>query len=351
MRLVDKFLFYNIAPRQVRYLSPLDYGKAEGLAGAAIDQMERDFVVGPPITVHLPNPELMIGVWSLARECLAAGRERRAFGEVVAAAVSRLNTCPYCLDIHTSMLHSHGAPGVTEANAVAGWAAATLTPGAQVLANPPFPPAEAPPMVGAAVCFHYLNRMTNVFLDPSPFLIGGDGWIKAQVVKMAGKLLRPRLASQTVVPGQFLNDAPEVSLPPEFAWAAPNPQIAGAVLRFVSAAEQAGSESIDRPVRECVLEYVQAWRGETPGLGREWVEKAIATLDEHQRPAGRLALITALASYQVDERLVTDFRSHKPSDRDLINLTSWASYIAARRIASWLEPRRLQNSSLSANCS
>ncbi len=336
MRLLDRILFYKIAPRQVRYLRSLDYAKAEGLAAAAIDQMERDFVVGPPITVHLPNPELMTGVWSLARECLAAGHGQRALGEVVASAVSRLNTCPYCADIHSSMLHSLGPKGVTRAQAVASWAAATLTPGAQVLASPPFAPDEAPQMVGAAVCFHYLNRMTNVFLDPSPFLIGGDGLLKGLVVKMAGNILRPRFASQTVVPGQFLNHTPEAPLPTEFRWAAPNLQITGAVQRFVSAAEQAGIESIDRPVRECVLKYVQVWTGETPDLGRAWVENVVAELDEYQRPAARLALVTALASYQVNERLVADFRAYKSSDRDLINLTSWASYIAARRIASWM---------------
>jgi AhpD family alkylhydroperoxidase len=340
----EKIAFYKIAPGQVRYLSSLDYGKAEGLAGAAIEQMERDFVVGPPITVHLPNPELMAGVWSMARECLAAGRGQRARGEVVAAAIARLNQCPYCLDIHTSMLHSHGSPGPVDAGDVASWAAATLTPGAEVLGRPPFSPGEAPLMVGTAVCFHYLNRMVNVFLHPSPFLIGGDGWIKDSVRRMAGNLLRPRLASQLVAPGVFLSDVSEVALPAEFAWASSNPQIAGGFLRFIETAEQAGIESVDPAVRECVLERVQSWRGETPGLGRDWVEKAVAALDERKRAAGRLALTTALASWQVDERMVAEFRLRqsiglqKSSDRDLINLTSWASYVAARRIASWTGP-------------
>src|SRR5271167_192610 len=83
LRLLDKLLYYRIAPLQVRYLSRLDYDGADGLAAATIEQMERDFVVGPPITVHLPNPELMAGLWSMARECLAAGQKRRALGEVV----------------------------------------------------------------------------------------------------------------------------------------------------------------------------------------------------------------------------------------------------------------------------
>jgi AhpD family alkylhydroperoxidase len=335
VRLFDKILFHKIAPRQVRYLSPLDYRKAEGLAGAALEQMERDFVVGPPITVHLPNPDLMAGVWSMARECLAAGRGRRAMGEVVAAAVSRLNACPYCLDMHSSMLHSFGSRGGTEAHAITNWAAATLTPGAQVLARPPFAPDDAPHMIGAALCFHYLNRMVNVFLDPSPFWVSGDGRMKDFVTRLAGNFLRPRLANQIVEPGKFLNDAAETSLPDEFAWAVSNPQIAGGFLRFISAAEQAGLESVDPHVREWVVEHVEGWRGEARGPGRTWVENAVASLDDRQRPAGRLALVTALTSWQVDERLVADFRSGQSSDRDLINLTSWASYIAVRRIASW----------------
>ncbi len=271
----------------------------------------------------------------MARECLAAGAERRAMGEVVAAAVSRLNTCPYCLDIHSSMLHSLGRPAVAEAQAITEWAEATLTPEAGILANPPFSPNEAPQMIGAAICFHYLNRVTNVFLEPAPFLIGGDGWIKKSAIRMAGNFLRPRLANQIVAPGQFLNEASEAPLPSEFAWAAANPQVAGGVRRFISAAEEAGIESVGPQVRECVGEYVQAWRGEAPDLGQAWLEKAVGALDEEHRPAARLALVTALASYRVDEQLVSGFRLQKSSDRDLINLTSWASYIAARRIASW----------------
>ena len=335
MRLPDKILFHKIAPRQVRYLSPLDYRKAEGLASVALAQMERDFVVGPPITVHLPNPELMAGVWSMARECLAAGRGRRALGEIVAAAVSRLNTCPYCFDIHSAMLHSFASPDAPEARAVADWAAQTLTPEAEVLRSPPFSADEVPQMVGAALCFHYLNRMTNVFLDPSPFLVGGRGWVKNSVIRLAGNYLRSRLTNQIVEPGQFLTRTVAVSLPPEFDWAAANPQVAGGVGRFISAAEQAGLESVGPLVRECVVENIQAWRGETPPLGREWLEKATAALEERDRPAGRLALMTALASWRVGERLVADFQSRQPSDRDLVNLTSWASYIAVRRIAAW----------------
>ena len=338
MRLLDQILFHKIAPLQVRYLGPLDYRHAVGLAAAAIEQMEQDIVVGPPITVHLPNPELMAGVWSAARECLAAGRQRRAIGEVVAAAVSRLNACPYCFEIHSAMLHSHGAPDAVAARAMNAWAAATLTPGAAILAKPPFSAAEIPRMVGTAICFHYLNRMVNVFLEGSPLWIGGSGWLKDRAVRLSGKILRSRLVNQRVEPGRFLGTTLDVPLPREFLWAASNLPIAGGFLRFSAAAEQAGIESVTPQVRQIVMARVADWRGEAPGLDGTWVEDAVAPLEEFQRPAGRLALGTALASWRVDERLVAEFRFHQPSDRDLINLTSWASYIAVRRIASWIAP-------------
>jgi AhpD family alkylhydroperoxidase len=338
LQLLDKLLFYKIAPRQVRYLRPLDYGRAEGLAAATIEQMEQDFVVGPPITVHLCNPELMAGVWSMARECLAAGQKRRALGEVVASAVSRLNTCTYCDDIHSSMLYSFRLPSfeATETQALADWAGATLSPGSELLATPPFPTEEVPQFYGAAVCFHYLNRMVNVFLDPSPFLISGNGWLKKSAIGIAGKTLRPRLRNQILDPGRFLNEVPAIPLPGDFAWAAPNPLISGGILRFISAAQQAGIESVEPQVRACVLNHMERWQGEAPGLSRQWVEQAVAPLDDDHRPAARLALLTARAAWQVDEQVVADFRRRQSSDRDFINLTSWASYVATRRIASWL---------------
>jgi hypothetical protein len=43
-----------------------------------------------------------------------------------------------------------------------------------------------------------------------------------------------------------------------------------------------------------------------------------------------------MAAYQVDEDVVGRFRSVQAADRDLIHLTSWASYCAVRRIGSWL---------------
>jgi alkylhydroperoxidase family enzyme len=324
MRLIDRLLFYKVAPRQIRYLAPFNYSKATGLGLAVIDQLARDFVVGPPVTIHLPNPELMAGVWAMGRECLAAGREGREKRELIAAEVSRLNACPYCLDVHSAMLHAfdHGDAFTDPAFApYADWASATLTPDSPLFRNPPFPAAEGPKFLGTAVCFHYLNRMVNVFLDPAPFTFHGRA-----IIRMSGKMLRPLVTAQRVEQGDFLTPAAP-SLPPEFAWAFPDPYIAGGLARFAAAAEAAGAESVEPAVQELVIGQVANWRGEAPPL--DWTSG--------QTPSARLALLTALASYQVDDKVIAAFRQQGKSDRDLINVTAWASYVAVKRIASWIE--------------
>ncbi len=49
------------------------------------------------------------------------------------------------------------------------------------------------------------------------------------------------------------------------------------------------------------------------------------------------ALLTALASYQIDEQVIEAFRAYYATDAQLVGAVAWASGAAARRISSWLE--------------
>ena len=51
------------------------------------------------------------------------------------------------------------------------------------------------------------------------------------------------------------------------------------------------------------------------------------------RAVAKLALLTALASYQVDAEVVASARRACADDAALIELTAWASLAAARRAA------------------
>ena len=100
--------------------------------------------------------------------------------------------------------------------------------------------------------------------------------------------------------------------------------------------ETAGRDALPDDTRVLVRERIAAWNGEDPGLSRGWVQEAIARLDETAKPVARLALLTALAPYQVDAGVIEAFRAQQPKDDRLIAAAAWASFTAARRIGTWL---------------
>jgi alkylhydroperoxidase family enzyme len=90
-------------------------------------------------------------------------------------------------------------------------------------------------------------------------------------------------------------------------------------------------------VRRLVREHLAHRAGFTPALGETaWLDEAVGDLPPEERPAGRLALLTATASYRVTDDLIAEVRAHGHDDAALIELTSWASLTAARRIGAAL---------------
>ncbi|GAA1384804.1 hypothetical protein GCM10009639_06700 [Kitasatospora putterlickiae] len=76
---------------------------------------------------------------------------------------------------------------------------------------------------------------------------------------------------------------------------------------------------------------VARWDGTDPGLGRAWLDAPLTGLAPDERPLGELALLTALASYRVDERVVAAARKAGAGDREILAAASWAALLAARR--------------------
>jgi AhpD family alkylhydroperoxidase len=315
-------------------------------------QIKRDFgALVEPFTLHASAPRLLAGIWMATRETELVGIVRREIKEAVAATVSRLNQCPYCVDTHTMMLHAVSAHGIAAAisqendgeiqdpaiRQIVAWAEATRSPDNPLLQRPPFSEAEAPEIIGTAVAFHYTNRMVDIFLDETP-LPSNRGWLKGTLKRMAGWYFS-RAARRRKKPGTSLALLPEADLPADMGWAASSPTVAGAFARWAAVVEIAGQEALPANVRALARAHIAAWNGETPTLSRGWVEKALAGLDDAEKPAARLALLTALAPYQIDENTIAAFRAQQPGDDKLIAATAWASFTAARRVGTWLSPQ------------
>jgi AhpD family alkylhydroperoxidase len=304
--------------------------------------MQADFQLAPLVMLHSAAPAVMAGVWAVLRESLLAGRADRAHKEAVAATISQLNACPFCVDAHTIMLHATADHAVAEAIRQKGYEGiedprlralvmgllAGRRPHPHTGAPAPWLDEDAGEIIGTAVAFHYINRMVNVFLGdrllPVPAAMRG---VAGRFVGAAmGKDLVRRLE-----PGVSLSLLPPAALPDDLAWAAASPAVAGAFAGLAAAVEAAGEAALPAPVRAFVEEQLDAWDGEAPGLGRRWLEDSVGGLRPEHRGAARLALLSAMASYQVDAELVEAFQAQAPGDARLIGAAAWASFAAARR--------------------
>ncbi|WP_446219866.1 carboxymuconolactone decarboxylase family protein [Micromonospora sp. IBHARD004] len=334
--------------RQVRHVDPAVH---DPRTSAVRRQIVRDFgMLVPPFALHLPAPDALCAYWAIVREPTYGRLVDRAKKEAVAAAVSAINACPYCVDVHTTMLDALGdrAPAAAivsgdtdgiadpDLRAVVAWARANRQPDAPILQQRPFPDQHAPELIGVALAYHYINRMVNIFAVASPFPFG-DSKIKPIARRIAVPVFR-RLLAREVRPGASLDLLPPAPLPDDLGWARGDPVIADAFGRAAAAFDAVGKQALPEHVRQLVATRLSAWRGEEPGISRGWVESAIETLPAPQRPLGRLALLAALASYQVDAQVLNDARARPgpAGDEALIAAAGWASFAAARRIGSWL---------------
>lgn len=337
-------IFRNAAPQAIRHLAKPDLRTRQPLARSVLDQAAREFQMAPPVTIHIADPELMGGLWHAAREIYVVGGERRALREAVAAVVSKLNACPYCVTVHAGLFAATGrdaralenprslSPDIAAAYI---WAEATLSPDSTALREPELSLTDWPQIFGTAIVYHYLNRLVSVFMVDTPVALPGmNSGAGRRVMHASFAFLGKSLIERDPEPGRCVVQR-EATLPGEFAWAISNPAISRALAHFAWVAERAGEESVPSDVRSLVERDLADWCGGQAPISRAWIEEAVAPLAVRDRPSARLALLSARAAYQVDDRLINDFRAVSPDDKVLLQTVAWASFAAARRIASW----------------
>jgi AhpD family alkylhydroperoxidase len=333
---------------QVRYVSPVRRGAAPGLVGRVYDQVEQEFgVLAPSIALFSPAPQVLAASWLMLRETLLVTRNvERAAKEAVATTVSQGNACPWCATVHSTMLAGlagglvladYPAEPVADPRLreITTWAHDCRTEAGAQLHEPPCPAEDAPELIGTAVMFHYYNRMVNVFLTEVPLPPGAPRLALGPVMRILDRRMRPA-AVRVHQPGTALELLPAASAPRDLSWASGDAVTEDAFARGCAAVDAAGARSVPPSVRELVVTELAGWHGEPRGPSRAWADNAVAALPEPDRAAGRLALLTALASAQVDRSAVQAFRAGRPGDCELIELTAWASLTAARRAGSWI---------------
>jgi alkylhydroperoxidase family enzyme len=339
----------SVVKRQVRYLTPVSAFAATGTIAKAYQQITEEMrLVIPPALLHSPSPQLLSAYWMLVREPLMpTGEIERGTKETIAAAVSVANICPYCVEMHSISMYELNSEQDAEAvaddrldtmpdeslRAVAAWARTAHEPAGAAALPATATDAGRGELVGTLVSMHYLARMVNVFL--TNFLIppGLGPRARRRFKQGVSRMLRPTLRDPRAA-GRALELLPAAPLPESAAWASGHPIIADAVARSYAAFEAAGVRSLAPVVRQLVTTRLASWHGEDTGLSLAWCEDLIADLPVPERAAARLALLTALASYQVGDETITEFRRHHPGDVTLLEAAAWASFAAASLIGA-----------------
>lgn len=330
----------------VRHVTPVAPDAADGPVARVYGQMADDFgVLAPPVLLHSPAPDVLRACWLMLRETLLAeGLVGRDAKEVVAAAVSESNRCPYCVEVHGAtaagllgdaggwLTAGVGGIGDPRLRALADWARHSGDDGPARRRPAPFPAEHGPELIGVAVAFHYLNRMVSVFLQDSPLPPTPAG-VRASVRRTAARIMGA-LARTGRPPGRSLELLPPAPPEADLAWAVGQPHVAAAFARAGQAVRRAGAAALPEHVRRRVLAGVAD--PPPPGPGGRWFDAAVAELSPPERPAARLALLTALAPYRVTDADVAACRDGGADDAALVAITAWASLAAARRIGARL---------------
>ncbi|MEU5716476.1 alkylhydroperoxidase [Streptomyces sp. NPDC020403] len=322
--------------RQVRYVDVIPPRRARGLVAQVYHHTERDFgVLAPPVALHSPAPASLAATWLMLRETLLVdGSVSRTAKETVATEVSRANNCPYCVGVHQAVLGT--LPPQGPLSRLAEWAATTGRPdpagSPRSAPGLPFTHAQAPELYGVAVTFHYINRMVTLFLADSPMPGRTPAPLRGPIMHTTALAMRPATPGP-LPPGGSLGLLPPAPLPPALRWAQSSPHIAQAFARAYAAIEH-GARWIPPLVRERVHTRLTHWDGSVPALGRGWLDEALTALPATDVPTARLALLTAFAPHQTLPQDITAFTHRYPTDRALIELTSWAALTTALHIGT-----------------
>jgi len=349
---IENWMVDDMSPKQVRFIKPVIANEATGKLAEVYLQIRRDFQVLPPLTLFSPSTELLTAAWSIVRESqIASGSTPRSILEAVASAVSVTNECPYCVDAHSGMLHAGYNHDVVQAifdqdnsliqddktREIVAWAFSTKNPESDIIKHPPFNKAEAPKIIGTAIVYHFINRMVGVFLQSSPLPIpAGSVKLRKIALRLFGATLAKRLLNKKVNAGESLQFITSTDLPEDMQWAKEDKNISQAFASFSALLDRLNNQLISEDVRLLIESTINHWDGQDKGLSQAWLNQLISGLNSADKTVAKLALLTAFAPYQVNENIINEFRTHNPSDEELLIVTTWASFTISRKIGSWL---------------
>jgi len=331
----------------MQHINPVKPSEAKGLVAQVYSQIKQDFGrIVEPFTLHSPIPQLLAGVWMASRESELVGDVPRETKEAIAACVSKLNQCPYCVDAHTIMLTAKGDKKTAQQIAkekyqniknpktrkIAEWTLATLSPDSKIINNPPFRAGEAPEIIGTAVFYHYINPLVTIYLGKTPLPLP----ILRTPMKRIASLLFKKAVNRLKTPGTSLSLLPDRSLPKDLTWTKDSPNVAGAYSRFAGVIKDIERTYVPEITRKTITQHVNEWSPATQQNEIQRIRETKAKMNSLTKIATTLALLTINHPYRIDKKTINSFQRHCSQRNQLLAITAWASFIKATKIGTWL---------------
>ena len=323
----------------IKYIKSVPPKKASGLLRDINRQISRDFgpIAGPWLALS-PVPEVLAGAWGICREAVVCGELPRATKEAVAVTVSQVNTCPFCVEAHSLIVGAAGEGGAEKAlryHSAQDGLLGTLTqwvdslgPAALGSSKISLTEMQRAEVLGTYLDYQFINRVVNVFVEE----------IKMPGPRFLAPLFR-RLVKRTLrgLSGVKRTDGPlypASKMSEDFPWANSIPSLLASISSLAEVAENEGRRVLSEKALQQVGELIETWDGEPPPLGPSWLKQALAEIDVSEQALAKLALLTGVAAWKVDDKTVAAARSLCATDSDLIYVVVWAAWKAATSIAN-----------------
>jgi AhpD family alkylhydroperoxidase len=312
-------------PGLVRHIQATSPRQSTGISKKVFAQMQLENAgVHGPFLIHAAQPTLLAAVWALFRETQLASGVPRAHQETIALLIAEENRCPWCIEAHQLALQTQQPnPEIVT------WYKANPDP----LEHSSIHGSSLEAMIAhraAVLLWQYINRMTNVLLVKSAWQ--NFGGLRGSLTRVMGHVFGAFFLNRRYLPGRSLEFITEVPLPAHLEWARPHQTIGIALAYFHRQVNELAQALIPDHLQRFVLEYVHEHRGQNMGLSRRWADDAVQLLDPKHQVMGKVLLLTALASYQIDDELISQVRRILPADADLLALLAWGSYAASNHL-------------------
>ncbi|MBT8172263.1 carboxymuconolactone decarboxylase family protein [Candidatus Bathyarchaeota archaeon] len=327
----------------LKYLDPIKPSKASELVGDVYSQIKQDFGrIVEPFTLHSPIPPLLASVWMASRESELVGKVSRRDKETIAATVSNLNKCPYCVDAHTILIMATGEKRIAQLIAkeqyeniipeqkqkIVKWALSTLSPESNIIKHPPFSKKMAPEFIGTTVFYHYINPLVIIFLGKTPIPIP---FFRSQIKPIASRLFQKAI-NRPKKPGASLSFLPSNDLPKDFSWVKESNNISGAYARLAGVIDELEKTIIPQKTIETIKKNINPLPEKIQKFGNEWLEKVTKNMTKKTKITTILALLTIFSPYKITKEIIKEFQSYYPKQEQLLGIVAWASFTKARKI-------------------